>query len=352
MKTIDGSYLEGGGSIIRITCALSAITKTPVRIENIRANRPDPGLKTQHLEGLKALTNLCNGELRNGFLGSKEIEFYPKKIISKHLKIKISTAGSVGLIFQILKLPACVPPEGVTIRVQGGGTFGKYAPPLIYTQNILLPVLRETGYKADIRIQKHGFFPKGGAEVEMVFHSVKRFLPVNMEERGEMTGIKGISIASKHLEKARVAERQTNSAKKTLLEKTGVSPEIETKYVESDCPGSGILLWCEFENGRISGDALGERGKPAELVGKEACENLIKDVESGASVDKYLSDQILPFMALADGKSSVTVPVLTNHAKTNMWVIQRFFPVEFEVKKEGKYFKVSCEGVGFDFSRI
>ena len=58
MIELDGSYLEGGGSIARIALALSTLTHQPFSIENIRKNRPQPGLKHQHLFCIKALEKL------------------------------------------------------------------------------------------------------------------------------------------------------------------------------------------------------------------------------------------------------------------------------------------------------
>ena len=72
---IDGSMLEGGGAIIRVSTALSVLTQKPVRIFNIRARRQNPGLRTQHFRGLEALTALCGGRLENARVGSREIWF-------------------------------------------------------------------------------------------------------------------------------------------------------------------------------------------------------------------------------------------------------------------------------------
>ena len=67
---IGGSYMEGGGSIVRFASALSVLTQKPVRIYNIRKGRTSPGLKTQHLRGLEAISQICNGRLENAKLGS------------------------------------------------------------------------------------------------------------------------------------------------------------------------------------------------------------------------------------------------------------------------------------------
>ncbi|MFW9906109.1 MAG: RNA 3'-terminal phosphate cyclase, partial [Candidatus Thorarchaeota archaeon] len=63
MQTYDGSIGEGGGSILRIVTSLALVRQEPVKIINIRKNRPKPGLQTQHLVGLRALAEFCGGEL-------------------------------------------------------------------------------------------------------------------------------------------------------------------------------------------------------------------------------------------------------------------------------------------------
>ena len=61
---VDGSLLEGGGQIVRVAAALSAATGREVRVENVRAGRPKPGLAAQHLAGLRLVRDACGGSLR------------------------------------------------------------------------------------------------------------------------------------------------------------------------------------------------------------------------------------------------------------------------------------------------
>ena len=74
---IDGSYSEGGGQILRTAVSLSAVTKKPCQVFNIRKRRERPGLMPQHLLGIQALAQFSNGKLEGDFLGSEEIKFYP-----------------------------------------------------------------------------------------------------------------------------------------------------------------------------------------------------------------------------------------------------------------------------------
>jgi RNA 3'-phosphate cyclase len=341
MIEIDGSYLEGGGQIIRTAVALSAITSKPCRIFNIRAKRKNPGLQVQHLEGVRAVAKLCNAKLIGDRLGSTEIEFVPNKLTGGVLEVKIATAGSIGLIFQILSLPATFCEKPVEIRVRGGATYGKFAPPVDYIRLVLLPILAKMGYKAEMEIRKHGFYPKGGAEVKFFIYPNRDFKAITLTERGNFIKIHGVSVSSSELAERKVAERQKKSAEEFLKE---FANEIEVVYHKTLNPGSGITLAAIFENTVLGASALGERGKPAEAVGREAAKELLDLISSQACLDKHMGDQILPFLALANGKSEVAVEKITKHCLTNMWVIEKFLPVKFRVEgKEGEAGRIICE---------
>jgi len=43
-------------------------------------------------------------------------------------------------------------------------------------------------------------------------------------------------------------------------------------------------------------------------------------VDSGATVDRHASDQIIPFASLADGTSSFQVPFIIEHTETAGWL--------------------------------
>lgn len=331
MIEIDGS--RGGGQLLRTSLALSSVLGKPFIMKNIRGNRDSPGLKTQHLKAVDSVADLCDADVEGNSMGSRRIKFDPGNISSGSLDVDIETAGSVGLLFQALQLPASCTEEVMNIDVNGGATFGKWAPTLPYVKKVFLPVVEKTGYNAQIKIDRHGFYPKGGAKVSFKIRNIYEFEPVDILERGGLKEIRGVSIASEHLRDAKVAKRQAESAER-MLEDKGYSSDIDYRYVNADNPGSGITLWAKFENTVIGSDSVGEKGKRSEKVGNEASDELLRSLESNAPLDKYMADHILPCLALASrkGRSRINVEEVTDHCETNMWIIEKFMDVNFEIK--------------------
>lgn len=115
---LDGKHLEGGGQLIRIAICLSALTRRPIRIEDIRGNRPGGGgLKAQHLACVQWLAKASNASVKGAEKGSKRLVFSPgdvdgdvpatfTKCILKdgrevyETRVDIGTAGSTGLAMQ------------------------------------------------------------------------------------------------------------------------------------------------------------------------------------------------------------------------------------------------------------
>lgn len=332
MIEIDGSYGEGGGQIVRTAVALSAVTGLPTHIKNIRSNRPNPGLSAQHLKAIETLKRITDAEVHGLELRSTELTFIPSEIKSGFYKVNIGTAGSISLLLQCV-MPIAVHNLKSHLQLQiTGGTDVAWSPPIDYLRFVTLNALCYMGYNCNIELLKRGYYPKGGGEVKVTLEPSKLNC-VDFKKEGEDCNIiKGISHCSGLPE--HVATRQANSAEK-LLKSKGYKAKIDIECSDYFFTGSGITLWCGYKGG----SALGKKGLKAEKVGGSAAKQILEELKSGARVDEHLSDQLIPYLALANG-GAFTTRVLSPHTKTNIWVVEQFLDVKFNIEKVNGLFRI------------
>jgi RNA 3'-terminal phosphate cyclase len=132
-----------------------------------------------------------------------------------------------------------------------------------------------------------------------------------------------------NLAKAEVADRQIEGFEKALLiSDTKVKGFAD--YIKSDSTGSSIYAHALFENCKLGVSSLGEEHKTAEKVGEEAAHDLLREVNSGACVDKHMADQLIPFLGLFGG--SLITSEITDHTKTNIFITEKFVKRKFKVE--------------------
>jgi RNA 3'-phosphate cyclase len=347
---IDGSMGEGGGSIVRLSAAFSILFNRPIKIYNIRANRSQPGLRTQHLLGLKVLSQLTNSTLSECRVGTKIVSLIPNKEIKRKIIVNVDTAASIGLLIQPLQI-ACLgfselKSKGIEILLRGGGTFGKWAPSLNYLKHVTYKVFENLGFKIDIQIFKHGFYPKGGAEVNCVLYPpTNKLTPINLTELGNLEVIKGEIILTNHLRKNSVGERIKKTVEQQLRKKLRLETNIGYIYVNAISPGVGLSLWAESDSGAIisTGTILGEKDITSEKLGLIAVEEIYKYIQNKIPVDNYLSDQLIPLMAFSNTPSKIKVLEVTSHTKTNLELINLFIKRNYTIIKKQNYFIIEFE---------
>jgi RNA 3'-terminal phosphate cyclase (ATP) len=347
---IPGDMLEGGGQIVRTSVALSALLEKSIHVVNVRAKRTPPGLKAQHLTGVKAVADLSKAECSGLDIGSTEFTFEPKARLTGQFRFDVGTAGSIPLVLQALMPASAFAPDKLEIEVTGG-TDVRWSPTIDYMRFVKLPMLAKMGYQAQLKVLRRGHYPKGGGRVVMAINPTRRLEKIQLTDQDGIRRIRGLSHCVK-LPK-HVAERQLNVAESALRKAGYADARIDLEWYEAANnhhlgPGSGIALYAETGSGAIIGaDAIGERGKPAENVGLEAVEKLIAEVKSGTPVDRHLADMLIPYMAVAKGTSKILTSEITLHTLTNIRITELVAEVKFKVTGElGKPGSIEVEGIG------
>jgi len=338
---VDGSKKGGSGTILRLSVALSAITGQPLHMYNIRHNRPQPGLKPQHLEAVLTAAKLCNAELDGAKIDSREIWFKPREVEGGKIEAEIGTAGSIPMLLMTV-LPICAYAKStVVLHISKGGTDVSNSPTINYMRFILLPTLFGMGLEATINVEKYGYYPRGNGEVTATVKPAESLRSLHMETFGTIKAIKGLSVCT-FLAERKVAERQANAAKNFLREK-GYATDIQAVNDTSNPmqKGSSMVMWAETDTGTLLGaDAIGELKKTSEKVGEEAAQKLYAEMAAKPTVDVHLADLLIPYVALAKGNSIYFTRTVSEHLETNIWVTEQILKVKFNVEKVNGLHKV------------
>jgi RNA 3'-terminal phosphate cyclase (ATP) len=309
MLKIDGSYLEGGGQIVRSAVALSAVAGIPVDISRIRENRKKPGLGYQHCAAVRAVACACQGQVEGNEPGSSRLSFIPGGIRKAQCVVDVGTAGSVALVIQAW-LPVALL-KGGTLEVTGG-TEVPASPTIDYLEKVLIPALGIPGAGVTFRVVKRGYYPAGGGIVRVTVKPADP-APVAIKKDNSF----GIRSCSSGLP-PHVAERQAAHAVLLLGKVLGDDIPVEIQRSEGLSKGSSCTVWC----GAKGASALGRPGLPAEKVGEAAATALISELATMGEVDTHLSDQLLIYLACYGG--AYTASEYTLHARTMCWLLSLF----------------------------
>jgi len=344
MILVDGAQKSGSGTIVRFAVGLAALLGEELHLTNIRAKREKLGLRPQHLKALQALQQICHGSLDGGEIGSGEIWFEPGgEVEGGHYEWDIGTAGSTTLLAMTLLPAACFSSGAISFNISGG-LFQDFAPSAYHMQYVLFPALKSMGITAELNIIRPGYVPRGGGIIEVGVEPVRgKLKPIRLPAQGKVTQIQGIALSS-HLRERKVSERMAAKCNE-VLKSQGYRANIELVHDTSALQRGAVLaLYAETSSGCIIGaDRAGAPRRTSEDIGRSVANSLTEDLSTGATVDRYLADQLIFYAALADGVSLYRIPRLTEHVETNLWLVETILGAKTEVDEN----MVKIQGIGY-----
>jgi RNA 3'-terminal phosphate cyclase (ATP) len=328
MITIDGSFGEGGGQILRTALGLSLVTGQPFRIEKVRAGRQKPGLLRQHLTAVNAAAEVGRAEVRGAELGSQEVVFSPGEVRGGRYRWAIGSAGSATLVLQTV-LPALLTAREPSCLKLEGGTHNPFAPPFDFLQKAFLPLVGRMGPNVEVALVRPGFYPAGGGCFKVEVTPAEKLARLDIPERGEVR---------RRLARALVANLPLHVAERELAvigrKLNWPKESLVAEPVEGSAgPGNALVIELESEGITEVFTGFGEKSLPAEAVASRAVEEVREYLAAGVPVGAHLADQLLVPMALAGGGSfRTTAP--SRHTSTNAEIVGRFLHVAVKIEKE------------------
>jgi RNA 3'-terminal phosphate cyclase (ATP) len=329
MITIDGSHNEGGGQILRTALTLSLATRTPFRIDKIRAGRKRPGLLRQHLTAVLAAARIANAEVRGAEINSTELIFAPQDVGPGDYQFSMGTAGSTMLVLQTV-LPVLMLAAGPSTLTLEGGTHNPAAPPYDFVERVYLPLLGRMGVRVRCELISAGFFPAGGGVVKISIDPPGECQALDLRQRGKIIRRSARGIVANLAQS--IAERELAVVRQKLGWERG---NLIAETVTSRGPGNILFLEVESELLTEIFTGFGARNVRAETVAERAIGEAKRYLASDVAVGEHLADQLLLPLALLKGGVFTTLP-LSAHAQTNIETIGKFSPVNIQVHEDGK----------------
>src|SRR5512137_746689 len=312
MIEIDGGERSGSGTIVRLAVSLCTVLGADLRLTNIRARRDKRGLRPQHRQVVTACADMCGGEVERAEVGSSEIVYRPgQRIRGGAYEWDIGTAGSTTMLAMSLLLVGCFADKPSVFTLKGG-LFQDFAPSAHHMRGVLLPLLRRMGLDAELLIKRPGYVPEGKGILEVKVKPAKAGLrALVLTDQGRVTGVRGIALSS-HLAEQEVSDRMAEECS-ARLEEAGYDAEIDAVYETSASQkGADLSVWAETDSGAIIGaDRAGKLGRRSEEIGRYVAGSILDDLKTGATVDRYMADQLIPFCAVAFGASDYIMPTVT-----------------------------------------
>jgi len=413
---IDGSILEGGGQLMRIAIGLSALLKKGIRIKNIRAGRSKPGLKAQHMCGLKLVEQLAGGRLEDCVLHSTEITYTPgtenqaQNSVSfrENFEVDIGTNGATTLLSQVALPVALFRPCPTTLDLIGGTNNADTAPPVDYYQHVFLHHLRHFGIETECHILKRSFnYPKGGGHLRLKIRPMRKALPpisllafdrktceisydIHACTSGKVSPQVAKQIASSassilrnYIEAAAEDSGQEHANRKVAVSKsTTNSITIDMQHYDHNLAvgnGSSVFIKANVialpleeqpalnpasptttlsKNSVLAASADGNVKISPQKTGATAAKQLLNQLNPGfpenntdnvtTVLDQNAQDQLIIFMALAEGKSQIQTGPLTLHTKTAIYISELLTSAKFNVNEISKHNTlIECQGIGY-----
>lgn len=323
MLLIDGSFGEGGGQIVRTALALSLLTGRALRMINIRAGRPRPGLLRQHLTAVKAAAEVSGARVSGASIGSRELVFQPGAVRPGDYRFSIGSAGSTTLVLQTI-LPALWTAPAASRLLLEGGTHNPHAPPADFLERSFLPIMNHLGPHVSLTLERHGFYPVGGGRMHVTVEPAAQLSPLVLNERGSIRRRRCRALVAR-LPKS-IAERELAviGERLQLPDDCLEAVELPPHYG----PGNVVTIEIESEHVTEVFTGFGMRGVRAETVASGAADQALRYLAADAAAGEFLADQLLLPLVLAGCGSFTTLP-LSQHSLTNMAVIEMFGQARF-----------------------
>ncbi|KAI9482084.1 hypothetical protein LPJ78_000889 [Coemansia sp. RSA 989] len=342
-----------GPAFLKQRLVLSILSQQAVRIDRIRSDDENPGLRDYEVSLLRLLEKATNGTRIVISPTGTSVMLRPGMITGGRIDMDCPTSRGIGYYLEALVALAPFGKEQMTATLRGiTSNNTDLSVDLIRTATLVN--YRNFGLEegVELRITKRGSAPKGGGEVRFICPVVRTVKPLNFVDPGRIRRIRGIAYATRVSPQS--ANRMVESARGEL---NRFIPDI---YIYTDVykgaeagfsPGFGLSLVAETTNGALmTSELCAEAGEAPEDIGSNAARLLLSEISRGGCFDSTHQWLALLLMVLGPEHVSKTrIGKLTPFSIQYLRDLRAFFNTTFKIKPDAQTSTVllTCLGTGY-----
>ncbi|KAG6832329.1 hypothetical protein H0H87_001970 [Tephrocybe sp. NHM501043] len=343
-----------GHQHFRHRLVLSILSGKHVKIDKIRPEDKNPGLRDFEISLLRLLEKITNGTLIEISVTGTAILLKPGVILGGPLTHDCPLSRAIGYYLEpiIMLAPFCKTPLQLTLQ---GITTDENDLSVDLLRTVTLPHLQPFGISdgLELRIKKRGAPPAGGGEIQFHCPIVKQVKTLNFVEPGKIKRIRGVAHAVRV--NPQFSNRMIESSRSIL---NRYIPDI---YLYSDVykgdesgksPGYALSLLAESTTSAMHcAEAISKPGVVPEDIGLEAARALMAEVNLGGCVDRKHQIIILLMMVLGSedvGRCRMSEP--TPRTIQFLRDVKQVFGTSFKIvpaEAGSNQLLYSCYGTGY-----
>ncbi|KAG8992672.1 hypothetical protein FRB90_000935, partial [Tulasnella sp. 427] len=334
-----------GHEHLRNRIVLSLLSGKPIRIDKIRSDDKDPGLRDYEVSLLRLLEKVCNGMVIEISYTGTSILIKPGIINGGSVTHDCPTSRSVGYFLEPVLMLAPFAKKPLNLTLTGITTDDKdLSVDLLRT--VTLPHLQLFGISegVELKIKKRGAPPLGGGEVQFSCPIVRTLKIINFVEPGKIKRIRGIAM----VEAAR-------SVLNCYIPDLYIHTDVYKGQDSGKSPGFALTLLSESTTAAIHcAEAVSQPGATPEDVALVAARSLLNEIRDGGCVDQKHQCLVMLMMVLGtEDVGRCRIGPLSERSIQFMRDIRDVFGTTFKVVPaepsdlDSKELLISCYGTGY-----
>ncbi|GBC04694.1 hypothetical protein RclHR1_05810006 [Rhizophagus clarus] len=354
MKDISHKVLKfSGHGYLRQRLILATLSGQIVKIDKIRSEDDDPGLRDFEASFLRLLEKVTNGSTIEINYSGTAILYKPGVITGGKIYHECGTSRAIGYFLEPLIALAPFGKQAFDLTLTGI-TNDNTDISVDSIRTVTLLQLRKFGIEEELELKiiKRGSAPLGGGEINFKCPIIRSLKPMQFTDEGRIKRIRGIACSTRV--SPQNANRLVDSARSVLnryIPDVYIFTDVRKGEESGKSPGFALNLVAESTTGVLyCSEQAALPGETPEDVGNKTAKLLLNEISNGGCVDSLNQWLILLLMVLGpEDVSKIRIGKLTAFTIQYLRDLKTIFDVNFKIKLDStdNSLLMACVGVGY-----